>query len=227
MTPASALALAPAERPTVVLLHGLARTHRSLAGLRRHLERAGFPTWGRTYPSRRLSIAAAADEVAGWIARDVPAGRPLAAVTHSLGGILARHLAARIPFTRVVMLAPPSQGSRIGRAFRDRALYRWLYGPAGQELGEPERAGAWPPLGAPCLVIAGTRARAAGNPTSWVSRRGPWFAPGEANDGTLAVEETRLAGAVDFATVDATHTWIMNDPAARELVLRFLLARPE
>ena len=218
--------LIEAPRPTVVLLHGLARTQHSLAGLRRHLERAGFPTWARGYPSRRLSIAAAADEIAGWIAADLPADRPLVAVTHSMGGLVVRHLAARVAFRRIVMLAPPSDGSRVSRAFQGRPLsrrfFRWIFGPAGQELAAPPEARAWPTLEVPCAVIAGTRARSLANPTSWLTRAGGYFAPGEPNDGTLAVAETALPGATACATVDATHTWIMNDPRARELVVRFL-----
>src|SRR5437868_1781197 len=114
--------------PTVVLLHGLARTHRSMAGLQHHLQRAGFPTWARSYPSRRLSIAGAADLIASWIARDLPAGRPVAAVTHSLGGILVRQIGARVPWRRIVMLAPPNQGSRLSRELRNHTMYRWFYG---------------------------------------------------------------------------------------------------
>jgi hypothetical protein len=209
-------------RPTVVLLHGLARTRYSLAGLRRHLERAGFSTWACTYPSRRLSIAEAADDVAGRIARELPAGAPLAAVTHSLGGVIIRHLGARVPFERVVMLAPPSQGSRVAVALRDNRIYRWFFGPAGQEVATPEGDRAWPALAAPCAIIAGTRAQSAANPTSWLTRRGPYFTAGEANDGTLAVAETRLPEAAVFETVDASHTWIMNHAQARRLVVAFL-----
>ena len=59
-------------------------------------------------------------------------------------------------------------------------------------------------------MIAGTRSLALTNSTSWtVGRR---FPPGVANDGTVAVEETKLAGMAAFAEVDATHTWIMNSP---------------
>jgi hypothetical protein len=224
--PGAGPALIAAPRPTVVLLHGLARSHRSLAGLRRHLERAGFPTWARSYRSRRLSTADAADEIAGWIAAELPADRPLVAVTHSLGGVVVRHLVARVPFSRIVMLAPPSDGSRVSRALSGRPitrrLFRWIFGPAGQEVAAPAAARAWPPLQIPCAVIAGTRARSLANPTSWLTRVGGYFAAGEPNDGTLAVAETTLAGATAFATVDATHTWIMNDRRARELIVRFL-----
>lgn len=214
------------DLPTVVLLHGLARRAGSLAGLQRAVEAAGFRTWSCDYPSRRVSIAAAAAEVADRIAAALP-GRPLAAITHSLGGLLVRHMRdPRLDWRRIVMLAPPNSGSQVAAALGRHPLFRWFYGPAGQELGigralagvegaEP----AWPPPPAPTAIIAGTRRRALVNPTSWVSSR--IFPPAAAHDGTVAVDEARLAGAA-FATVDATHTTIMNDPGARELAIAFI-----
>lgn len=193
-----------------------------MSGLAGHLERAGFTTWSRTYPSRRLSIAGSAEHIADAIARELPRDRPLAAVTHSLGGILIRHMADRVPFERVVMLAPPNRGSRLSRALREGPAYRWFFGRAGQELGVASEPGPWPALPPSTAVIAGTRAPRSWNPTGWVSRRARIFAPGEPNDGTLAVAETQIDGMAAFATVDASHSWIMNHPAARALVVRFL-----
>lgn len=213
------------ERPLVVLLHGLARSRFSMSGLAIHLERAGFTTWSRSYPSRQLSIAASAEHIAKAISRELPPGRPLAAVTHSLGGILIRHVAERIPFSRVVMLAPPNQGSRLSRALRSGPMYRWFFGKAGQELAAipvVSESGPWPVLPPSTAVIAGTRAQSSWNPTGWVSRRARIFAPGEPNDGTLAVAETQLDGMAAFTTVEASHSWIMNHPAARALVVRYL-----
>lgn len=207
----------PAEPPTVVLLHGLARRAGSLAGLGRALVAAGFPVWACDYPSRRRGIAAAAAAIADRLADELP-DRPLAAVTHSLGGIVVRHLAdPRLRWQRIVMLAPPNRGSQVAAAFAGNRLFRWFYGPAGGELAAD--AAAWPPPPAPCAVIAGTRRRALANPTSWVSHR--VFAAGVEHDGTVAVDETHLAGA-GFATVDATHTLIMNHPEVRALTLAFL-----
>jgi hypothetical protein len=205
------------ERLTVVLLHGLARRAGSLAGLGRALEDAGFATWACDYPSRRAPIAEAAARVAEHIAAALP-DRPLAAVTHSLGGVLLRHLAdPRLDWQRVVMLAPPNQGSQVAGALAHTRWIRWFYGPAGQQLaGDPSR---WPLPPAPAAIIAGTRKRALGNPTSWVSGR--VFAAGVEHDGTVAVDETRLPGAA-FATVDATHTWIMNHADTRCLTIEFL-----
>ena len=212
----------PSTRPTVVLLHGLARTRHSLSGLRRTLERAGFETWARSYPSRRLSIADAAAKITDWIARDLPGDRPLAAVTHSLGGILVRHIEAHRAFTRIVMLAPPNQGSHMAHVLDDHPLYRWFFGPAGQELAAPDQVRAWPQPRAPCAVIAGIHTRAAWHPLNWLTGSRTRFPPGQPNDGIVTVAETRLPDMAAFATIEARHTFIMNNRRARELVLRFL-----
>ena len=203
--------------PTVVLLHGLARRRGSLAGLGRALAAGGFATWAIDYPSRRLGIAAAAAAVADQLAADLP-DRPLMAVTHSLGGVLWRHLAdRRLCWQRGVMLAPPNQGSQLAATFARHPLFRWFYGPAGQELAA---AAAWPAPPAPTMVIAGTRRRALVNPTSWVSGR--VFDPAQDHDGTVAVDETRLPDLARFERVDATHTTIMDDATVRALVLAFV-----
>lgn len=213
MTP---LAPLPA-RPLVVLLHGLARGHGSMTRLADHLAAHGFEARSYAYPSRRASIAELAGALANAIASEA-AGRPISAVTHSMGGVIARHLHdPRLAWQRIVMLAPPNQGSRLARELAGRALFRWFYGPAGRELGD---ATGWPAPPAPFAVIAGTRSRALGNPTSWTAGRR--FPAGVAHDGTVAVDETRLDGMADFAEVDATHTWIMNDARVHRLVLRYL-----
>lgn len=201
----------------VVLLHGLARGHGSMARLDRFLRAAGHETLSRTYPSRRQSIAELAADVTEWIVERA-GDRPISAVTHSMGGIIVRHLNdPRLRWERIVMLAPPNQGSRLAAALRGNPVFRWFYGPAGSELAD---GAAWPAPPAPFGVIAGTRGRAITNVTSWtVGRR---FEEGVVHDGTVAVEETRLDGMAAFAEVDATHTWIMNDPRVHRLVAAFL-----
>lgn len=204
-------------KPLVVLLHGLARGAGSMARLAGHLHAHGFETWSPAYASRRHSIGELASALADAIAA-AAAGRTISAVTHSLGGVVVRHLHdPRIAWHRIVMLAPPNQGSRLAGELATSAVFRWFYGPAGRELADGAR---WPAPPAPFAVIAGTRSRALSNPTSWtVGRR---FPPGTRNDGTVAVDETRLPGMADFAEVDATHTWIMNDAQVHSLVLRYL-----
>ncbi len=204
-------------KPLVVLLHGLARGHGSMSRLGARLRAQGFETAARTYPSRRHSIGYLAGEVAAWIVENA-GDRPVCAVTHSMGGVIVRHLHdPRIRWERIVMLAPPNRGSRLAAGLMRNPVFRWYYGPAGAELAD---GSTWPPPPAPFAVIAGTRSFALSNPTSWTFGRR--FSPETPNDGTVAVEETRLDGMTAFAEVDATHTWIMNDPRVAEMVASYL-----
>jgi len=204
--------------PTVVFLHGLARTSRSLVRLRRLVEKEGFNTWANSYPSRKLSIGQLADELAGDI-RTATSDGPLIGVTHSLGGILVRHMRDRLNWRGLVMLAPPNNGSKIAVQLRDNGLFKAVYGPAGFEVAV-ERQWPSPPL--PFGVIAGTKSLSLSNPTSWLTGGLRMFPEGVQNDGTLSVDETRHPEMHCFATVDASHTWIMNHPETHRLVLRFL-----
>jgi triacylglycerol lipase len=204
-------------RPFVVLLHGLARGKGSMAKLGKRLHEAGFDCWSHTYPSRQHAIGTLATSLADAIVQ-AAGDRPVSAVTHSMGGVIVRHLAdPRIRWERIAMLAPPNRGSQLAAGLAGNALFRWFYGPAGAELAD---GAAWPQPPAPFAVIAGTRSRTWTNPSSWtVGRR---FPPNTPNDGTVAVAETRLPGMAAFAEVDATHTWIMNDPQVTRLVISFL-----
>lgn len=204
-------------KPLVILLHGLARGGGSMAGLSKHLRGKGFDTWSTTYPSRQHSIAYLASALTEQIV-DAAGDRPLYAVTHSMGGIIVRHLRdRRLRWERIVMLAPPNRGSQLAAGLVRNPVFQFFYGPAGLELAD---ATAWPAPPVAPAIIAGTRNLALTNVTSWtVGRR---FPAGVKNDGTVAVEETKLAEMSAFAEVDATHTWIMNSPHVRHLAVTYL-----
>lgn len=207
----------------VVLLHGLARTERSMAPMAAHLEARGFVTANVAYPSTEQPIEALApDAVArGLRACETVAGAAGLArvhfVTHSMGGILVRVALAREQpelLGRVVMLAPPNQGSEIVDELGALALFEVINGPAGLQLGTsgesvPNQLGA---VDFPVGIIAGIRSL---NP--WLSSYldGP-------DDGKVSVARTKLEGMADFVVVDATHTFIMRDDEARRQTVRFL-----
>lgn len=205
---------APRDEP-VVLLHGLARGPASMAPLARALRDAGYPVCNVAYPSRRGAIATLArDHVAPALRRCFPGyAGPLHFVTHSLGGLVVRELAAsgQVRAGRVVMLGPPNHGSEVVAVLGDQWWYRQGAGPAGQELRpRADDAGAPPPfeLG----VIAGNRSL---NPV--LSR---WL-PGP-DDGKVTVASARLAGMRDFLVLPVSHPLLMRDREVQRQTLHFL-----
>ncbi|MFN2425163.1 MAG: alpha/beta fold hydrolase [Candidatus Binatia bacterium] len=207
------------DGPNVVLLHGLIRTGRSMTTLGKALSEAGYRVCNVTYPSRHHSIDVLASQyVAPSIAQCFPENKaPIAFVTHSMGGIIVRQLAAQhaIPsLGRVVMLGPPNAGSELVDEFGDWWLFRAINGPAALELGTatdstPRRLG---PATFEVGIIAGTRSR---NPV-W-SR---FF--DERNDGKVSVASAALVGMKDFLEIDENHTFIMRNREAIDQTLRFL-----
>lgn len=202
MTPSPSSHDSPAVRDTVVLVHGLGRTPRSLWLLDVFARQRGYDVIAWGYPSRRGTIAvhaAALDRELSATLRAVP-GR-VHFVTHSLGGLLLRAYlgAVMLPtLGRVVMLAPPNQGSEVAdRLLRSRA-FQWFTGPAGQELGTGAdgTAARLPMIDAEVGIIAGDRCV---NPVF-----GRWI--GEPNDGKVAVSSTRLPGMRDHLIVRSGHT---------------------
>lgn len=203
--------------PTVLLLHGLGRSARSMAPLARRLRKAGFRTHNLDYPSTCHPIATLVDEHVR-PAVEAAGGAPHF-VTHSLGGILVRTYAARHglpPETRAVMIAPPNTGSALADALHDRWPFRWWCGPALRELGTAE--GCLPPALGPVDFDVGV---IAGDRDIY-----PWFRStlGGSSDGLVTVEGTKVEGMADFAVVRAGHAFIMMHTDVARLAVRFLRA---
>lgn len=204
----------------VILLHGMGRSHRSMAAMAAHLADKGYRVVNLDYPSTQASIETLSQGIVAETVRHCRLERPSAPVhfvTHSLGGILVRQYlqAHRLPpGSRVVMLSPPNQGSEIADLLKDNFLYRWIMGPAGQQLGTtpasvPNRLG---PVDAPVGIITGD------------STLEPWFSsrvPGP-DDGKVSVERARLTEMTDFLVVHKSHGFIMNDPEVIAQTAHFL-----
>jgi glycerol-3-phosphate O-acyltransferase len=220
-----ALVTAPTAAKTVILVHGLARTGRSMARVAQALAAAGYVVRTWDYPSRRFGVMALVDALDEYARTIAPPNGRLDFVTHSVGGLLARGVLSRrtpTPPGRLVMLAPPNQGAAIAARAKEYAWARGFFGQALSDLSPDAGEGVASRLGAPQCpfgVVAGTRSFHPLQPTSYYSS---FSRPPGTHDGTVGVAETQLPGMTDFITVNANHTFIMDHDETIRQTLHFL-----
>jgi pimeloyl-ACP methyl ester carboxylesterase len=211
------LPTAAADEEVVVLLHGLGRSSGSMVMLEQRLAAAGYTTYNISYPSRKSSPQTLVALLAETVDDCCRMAGKVHFVTHSLGGIMARaFLAAYSPANagRLVMLAPPNQGSELSDALRDNWLFRTLMGPTAIELGTDDSS--WPKRLPPPSVETGVIAG-----TGSINPIGTLMIPGE-DDGMVSVCSTWIEGLSDFLVVPSTHAFIMRSIRVSREVIHFL-----
>jgi hypothetical protein len=201
-TPRTAFSAGSSHEECVVLIHGLNRSWKAMEPMAEALRLAGYSTANVDYPSQAGPVATLAPMAVetGLIECRESGATTVHFVTHSIGGILLRysHDAAPIPdLGRVVMLAPPNQGSEVIDITRDWPTTEIFAGEAGMQLGTgpdnlPQQLG---PVDFELGVIAGT-----GSINFVMSSMLP-----EPNDGKVSVASTRVTGMKDFLLVDDDH----------------------
>ena len=201
----------------MLLLHGMGRSPWIFRDLERALDQAGYEAVAIAYPSLTRDLDGHAAHLEGLLNR-LEGVSKVSFVTHSLGGIVLREALAReaawrdrLALGRIVMLAPPNQGSELAAALDDFPPFHLLAGPSAGQQVKGHNYPALPP-GAEVGVIAG------GTPD------GQGFNPllSANNDGIVTIEETRLAGVKDVLVVSALHTFLASDPEAIAATLTFL-----
>lgn len=202
----------------VVLVHGIWMHGTVMTPLKYRLERVhGYEAHPFTWPSVRGTLAENTALLADFVG-ELGAG-PLHFVGHSLGGVLVLKLLAQddaLPPGRVVCLGSPLCGSRVAASLRAR---RWGLPVLGNTIGGcvlDDSASRWAGAVAASReigIIAGTRPLGVGR---WITRfDGPC-------DGTVAVSETRLAGAADCIELEVTHTGLLLSSRVADQTAAFL-----
>ena len=201
----------------VMLVHGLGRSAGAFTEMEDALRGKGYETASVNYPSTRQGIQENADSLEK-IIRSLDGVDTLSFVTHSLGALVVRDLISRADawrdearIHRIVMIAPPNQGSRLADRLKEVPAYQWLTGESGQGL-TTDAAAKLPVPDVEFGIIAGGRGNELGfNP----------LLSGD-DDGFVAVSETRLDGARDFLLVPTTHGLVDDHPQTIEATLNFL-----
>lgn len=200
------------EAASVIVAHGLWMTGVEATLFRHRLADHGFGV--RQFHYR--SMSALPEEVVAELRAEVLAlPAPVHLVGHSLGGLLLLRLAAahpELPLGRIVLLGSPVNGSRAARAFAALPGASLFFGHlAGSELLR-EALPRWPgPV--EVGVIAGSHSLGFGRFVGHLP---------EPNDGTVAVDETDLDGAVDHLVLPVSHTGLLISERVVTATVSFL-----
>ncbi len=199
-------------RALVLLIHGLFFRSFSMALLRSVIKERGFAVELFSYPSVRMSPPEVARRLAAVI--NVQPASTIHFVAHSLGGLVVRHLFAMYQdprYGRVVTLGTPHRGSDVARRLEHSSLGRMMLGQSyasGLSGFVPDWRG-----GNELGVIAGDLSVGAGRLVKQLQ---------QPNDGTVTVEETRIAQAKDHITLHVSHTSMLCSRAVGSQILSFL-----
>ncbi len=203
----------------VLLLHGLARSNRSMVKIEKSLTDRGYEVVNISYPSTKHSIEFLVDEILSEIIEPYSkmSKSKIDFVTHSMGGIVVRYYLKhhKLPnLGRVVMISPPNQGTELVDRLKDSFVFKKINGPAGGQLGTKEDSVPLNlgPVDFELGVIAGDRSI------------NPFYSliiPGS-DDGVVSIERTKVAGMKDFIILPHSHTFIMQSDDVIEQVIQFL-----
>jgi len=209
-----------AETQCVILLHGLARSHFSMSKLELTLKQHHYVVVNEDYPSTKKSIEQLANQ---YIPPMINVclqhhAAHINFVTHSLGGIVLQdylqdhkisHLA------RIVMLGPPNHGSPLADWMHDNSLFKWITGPAGQELTTQKNS-------TPNRLHLNSRIQVGIIAGSYSLIPFGQYIFHEANDGKVAVSSTQIKTMKDFILMPVSHTFMMSNTSVEKQILNFL-----
>jgi pimeloyl-ACP methyl ester carboxylesterase len=229
----------PISGKVVILLHGLLRSNDSMERLKDHLsEQGGYQVINFAYASSQAPIDVHAADLKSVIDGLGDEVTEINFVAHSMGNIVVRYYLKQleqsnekppVPFGRMVMLAPPNQGSEKAiNLAKSTRMFEKIAGPSGLQLGV-----GWNQLASELatpkfefgIMIGGKEespAQADGRIDS-DGMLGTFKSSGfQPYDLTISVDEAKLEGANDFLIGPFFHWDIKYQPLAMQQTLTFL-----
>jgi triacylglycerol lipase len=207
----------------VILLHGLARTSKSMNKMEKFLTENGYNVININYPSKKKTI----QEISGILDKNIKEQcfdktKRINFVTHSMGGIVVRYYLKHNKLeklNKVVMLSPPNCGSEIIDVYGYNKMFGWIFrkieGPAAMQLSTNPKNSLPIQLGKVDFdlgIITGNKSN-----NILVS----WMIKGE-NDGKVSVESSKVDGMKEHIILPFSHTFIMNKQLVLNQTLNFL-----
>jgi pimeloyl-ACP methyl ester carboxylesterase len=211
----------------VIVLHGLIRTKNSMQPMSDYLHQHGdFTSINFQYASTRKNVGYHAVALKSVMESLGPQVTEIDFIGHSLGNIVVRRYLGdnTDPQTgqqgdprlkRMVMLAPPNQGSKMARILKTSLLFKTIAGVSGSELSQ-----SWDKLEPTLAIPAFEFGIIAGGQENREDLSN--FVLKGKDDFTVSVEETKLAGAHDFLVQPLLHSTMMHQPEVLQASLDFL-----
>ena len=198
------------------MLHGLLASSVNFVPLALKLKAKGFTVYNWGYNSRSADLECLSERLWQRIrSNNLLEHETLHFVTHSMGGILVRNMLCHhsVPqLGRFVMMCPPNLGSEMADHLAEKPFWRWLLGPAVNELKTDGNVLTLGPVPAQVGILAGDQ------PGLFSSR---FFR--SANDGRVAVEHTVYPGMKEHKILPYGHTLFVFRPRVHDLAIRFIL----
>jgi len=198
--------LANMSNQLVVLLHGIARTSRSMNCIARVLTKHNYAVMNIDYPSRSNTI----DHLSEGIYQQLLTypevkDKKIHFVAHSMGCLALRVLLEKYKMQnvqRIAVLGPPNQGSEVADFARRIPLIKTFYGPALAELTVANATDHPFPLPPGCCHVGIIAGNFNVDPICYFMLTAP-------HDGKVTVNCTKLPNMADHIALLTSHSFMM------------------
>lgn len=201
----------------VVLLHGILIGSWQMHPLSTFFAEQGYEVINIAYPSTDYNLEKLSSIVAADIKKRIIIDKPVHFIGYSMGGLVIRATLKKYKpkiMGRVVQIATPNKGSEIADRLKNNIFYKFLYGPAGQQLitDQSKIKSLFGPIDYDLGIIAGYGAN------NFIFKK---TFDGE-NDGTVAVNKVFIAGCKDYIKIRGTHFFMPFDTEVKSQALHFI-----